>query len=209
MIIKLRKISSLVKVPRMKKNDALQIHDNTISGNSAERDLIVGTNYSFNEVKAKSNALANLLLRCKELSSSDPEYKYMLDELQEYLLPRPGRKIIGLEEKLREGDRLDLLEDALFLENKFARRVSKNQFSSSEEVIYCHCLSKINSSFSHYIKPLFKNTVSTAIIERMIFDRIVEPLYEEVSEVNAAVSFDLIRGMIFFLTGKCHIRWVG
>ncbi|MEY0629775.1 ABC-three component system protein, partial [Providencia rettgeri] len=82
------------------------------------------------------------------------------------------------------------------------------QFSSSEEVIYYHCLSKINSSFTHYIKPLFKNTVNNDIVDRVIYDRIVEPLYEEVSEVNAAISTELIRGMIFFLTGKCHIRWV-
>lgn len=193
----------------MENSKPLYINDNEINDNTAGRDLVIGTNVNFNEVKSKSNALANLLSRSKELCANDAEYRYMLDQLQEYLTPRPGRKIVGLEEKLREGDRLDLLEDALYLENKFSRRVSKNQFSTTEEVIYCHCLSKINSSFAHHIKPLFKNTVNTAIIDRVIFDRIVEPLYEEVSEVSTAVSFELIRGMIFFLTGKCHIRWVG
>ncbi|UEG75318.1 hypothetical protein LKW31_04990 [Pantoea agglomerans] len=193
----------------MENSKPLYINDNEINDNTAGRDLVIGTNINFNEVKSKSNALANLLSRSKELCANDAEYRYMLDQLQEYLTPRPGRKIVGLEEKLREGDRLDLLEDALYLENKFSRRVSKNQFSTTEEVIYCHCLSKINSSFVHHIKPLFKNPVNTAIIDRVIFDRIVEPLYEEVSEVSTAVSFELIRGMIFFLTGKCHIRWVG
>lgn len=193
----------------MENSKPLYINDNEINDNTAGRDLVIGTNINFNEVKSKSNALANLLSRSKELCANDAEYRYMLDQLQEYLTPRPGRKIVGLEEKLREGDRLDLLEDALYLENKFSRRVSKNQFSTTEEVIYCHCLSKINSSFAHHIKPLFKNPVNTAIIDRVIFDRIVEPLYEEVSEVSTAVSFELIRGMIFFLTGKCHIRWVG
>lgn len=193
----------------MENSKPLYINDNEINDNTAGRDLVIGTNVNFNEVKSKSNALANLLSRSKELCANDAEYRYMLDQLQEYLTPRPGRKIVGLEEKLREGDRLDLLEDALYLENKFSRRVSKNQFSTTEEVIYCHCLSKINSSFAHHIKPLFKNPVNTAIIDRVIFDRIVEPLYEEVSEVSTAVSFELIRGMIFFLTGKCHIRWVG
>jgi len=193
---------------KMRENEQLVICDNDIKNNSAARDFNIGTNISFNEVKSKNNALANLLIRSKQLSETDQEYRYMLEELEEYLLPRPGRKIIGLEEKLKEGNRLDLLEDAAYLENKFARRVTKHQFSTSEEIIYFHCLSKINSSFSHYIKPLFKNTVNTDIIDRVIFDRIVEPLYEEVSEVNAAISTELIRGMIFFLTGKCHLRWV-
>lgn len=192
----------------MGNSDQLHIHDNEISDNNPGRDLNIGTHISFNEVKSKSNALANLLIRSKQLCETDQEYRYMLEELKEYLNPRPGRKIIGLEEKLKEGNRLDLLEDAAYLENKFARRVTKHQFSISEEVIYCHCLSKINSSFSHNVKPLFKNTVNTAIIDRVIYDRIVEPLYEEVSEVSTAISIELIRGMIFFLTGKCHLRWV-
>ncbi|PXV75263.1 ABC-three component system protein [Pantoea sp. PNA 03-3] len=193
----------------MEKNNQLNIDNNEIKDNNAGRDFNIGTNISFNEVKTKSNALANLLIRSKQLCETDQEYRYMLEELEEYLNPRPGRKIIGLEGKLKEGNRLDLLEDAMYLENKFARRVTKHQFSISEEIIYCHCLSKINSSFSHHVKPLFKNTVNTAIIDRVIYDKIVEPLYEEVSEVSTAISIELIRGMIFFLTGKCHLRWVG
>lgn len=199
----------LDRASKMEKSEDLVISDNKITNNSPGRDLNVGTHISFNEVKNRSNALANLLERSKKLCETDQEYRYMLEELQEYLQPRPGRKIIGLEEKLKEGNRLDLLEDAAYLENKFARRVSKHQFSISEEIIYCHCLSKINSSFSQHVKPLFKNTVNTAIIDRVIYDRIVEPLYEEVSEVSTAISSELIRGMIFFLTGKCHLRWVG
>lgn len=193
---------------KMGSSDAVHIHDTEITGNSAGRDLNIGTHVSFNETKSKSNALANLLERSKLLCETDQEYRYMLEELEEYLTNRPGRKIVGLEEKLREGNRLDLLDDALYLENKFARRVTKHQFSISEEIIYCHCLSKINSSFSHHIKPLFKIPAHSAVIDRVIYEKIVEPLYEEVSVVSAAISIDLVRGMIFFLTGKCHLRWI-
>ena len=202
-------ISTLDKALKMEKNNQTQISGNEIKDNSAGRDFNIGTNISFNEVKTNSNALNNLLIRSRQLCETDQEYCYMLEELEGYLNPRPGRKIIGLEGKLKEGDRLDLLEDATYLENKFARRVTKHQFSVSEEVIYYHCLSKINSSFSHNVKPLFKNTVSAAIIDRVIYDKIVEPLYEEGCEVSTAISIELIRGMIFFLTGKCHLRWVG
>lgn len=187
----------------------IDISQNEITGNSAGEDLIIGSCYKFSEVKSRSNALLHLLERSKKLCVEDPEYRYMLEDLQEFLDPRPGRKIIGLESKLKEGNRLDLLDDALILENKFARRVTKNQFSSSDEIIFFHCLSKINSSFTAYIKPLFKNTVEDAIIDRMLYEKVVEPLYEEVSEATVAVSVDLIRGMVFFLTGKCHLRWVG
>lgn len=190
-------------------NDSSQkITENEISNNKSGEDIIIGNSYKFSEVKERRNALLQLLTRSKQLCDADPEYRYMLEELEDFLKPRPGRNIIGLKSKLEEGNRLDLLEEGGFLENKFARRVSRGQFSISDEIIYFHCLSKINSSFTSYIKPLFKNTVDDAIIDRLIYEKIVIPLYEEVSEASICVSVDLIRGMIFFLTGKCHLRWV-
>ncbi|NOE51370.1 hypothetical protein GU273_17830, partial [Vibrio cholerae] len=60
----------------------------------------------------------------------------MIEEFQEFLSPRPGRKIIGLENKLIEGNRIDLLEDAEYLESKFSRKVSRKQLSDKEQIVY-------------------------------------------------------------------------
>lgn len=50
---------------KMEKNESLVISDNEITNNSPGRDLNIGTHISFNEVKNRSNALANLLERSK------------------------------------------------------------------------------------------------------------------------------------------------
>ncbi|KJF83679.1 hypothetical protein UA31_02235 [Photobacterium angustum] len=130
----------------------------------------------------------------------------MLDELQDFLTARPGRQIIGLDAKLIEGDRLDLLEDATYLENKFARRVSRNQLSDKEQIVYFHCLSKINSYFKSYIQPLIKQGDDISVIDCAIQEKIITPLYEEILTVQP-MTMEMVMGMLYFLTGKCHLRW--
>ena len=183
------------------------IKKNVIKDNVLENgSLYLGCTFN-GEDRYKRGNLAKLLYHSKELSESDPEYQRMLSELSDYFNPRAGRKIIGLEAKLKKGNRDDLLEDAVYLENKFARLVAQNQFSKKEEVIYFHCLSSINTLFSTYIKPLIIDKVSHQEIDVAIYDRIVKPLFEEIVEFDLSISMENIRGMLFFLTGKCHIKW--
>ncbi|MGR5309944.1 ABC-three component system protein [Photobacterium damselae] len=157
-------------------------------------------------VLLQKNALLTLIETSKNLAKEDPAYRDMIEEFQEFLSPRPGRKIIGLDNKLIEGSRTDLLEDAEYLENKFSRKVSRKQLSDKEQIVYFHCLSKINSYFKSYIKPLIVQQESNEKIDNEIQDKIISPLYEEILVVQP-MSMEMIRGMLYFLTGKCHLRW--
>lgn len=152
------------------------------------------------------NALEHLIIRSQNMAKEDPEYRDMLEELQEFLKARPGRKIIGLENKLIEGKREDLIDDAEYLESKFARKVARGQLSDKEEIVYFHCLSKINSFFNSYIKPKIKANESNEIVDSGIQDMIINPIYEEVIVVHT-MSTEMIKGMLYYLTGKCHLRW--
>ncbi|WP_201775690.1 ABC-three component system protein [Photobacterium angustum] len=154
----------------------------------------------------ENNALTRLIESSKSLAIEDQSYRDMLDELQDFLTARPGRQIIGLDAKLIEGDRLDLLEDATYLENKFARRVSRNQLSDKEQIVYFHCLSKINSYFKSYIQPLIKQGDDISVIDCAIQEKIITPLYEEILTVQP-MTMEMVMGMLYFLTGKCHLRW--
>ncbi|CAG37033.1 unknown protein [Desulfotalea psychrophila LSv54] len=154
-----------------------------------------------------NGSLFNLLEKSKQLSRSDQDYKYMIEELTEFCSARPGRPIIGLKNKLIEGQRQDLFSDAEYLSNKFARRVSAGQFSATDEVIFFHCLSMINSVFTQSISSSIKNGANDKEIDKKILDEIVLPLYLEVSKFALSISTEMITGMLYFLTGKCHIRW--
>ncbi|GAB3535086.1 ABC-three component system protein [Photobacterium alginatilyticum] len=154
----------------------------------------------------QKNALELLIESSQNLAKEDPAYRNMIEDFQEFLTPRAGRNIIGLDNKLIEGGREDLLEDAAYLESRFARRVSKGQLSEKEQVVYYHCLSKINSYFKSYIIPQIKANESNVKIDSYIQEKIIDPLYKEIAIVQP-MSMDMISGMLYFLTGKCHIRW--
>lgn len=188
-------------------NDPSIIRNNKIKNNDIGRDLNLGCNIY--KLPVKQSTFQNLIESSKTLSREDNEYKIMLQELSDYFNPRPGRTIYGLEAKLNDGKRKDLLEDAEFLEHKFSRMVAAGQFSKTEEIIYYHCLSTINSAFSTYIKPQFELNADNQIIDRLLYEKIVVPIHKEISTVTITISQDIIRGMIFFLTGKCHLKWSG
>ncbi|MCK5111163.1 MAG: hypothetical protein KAQ94_06550 [Arcobacteraceae bacterium] len=153
------------------------------------------------------NALEKLLEQSQKMSKEDIEYKQMLDTLKNFLTPRPVRNIIGLEAKLIEGERKDLIEDAMYLSNLFARKISSNQFSMTEEVISFHCLSKISSVFRQIVKPAIKEGKSNLEVDKLIYINIVSPIYDEISTVSVSYNHDILSGMLYFLTGKCHLRW--
>jgi len=187
--------------------DGLVIRENTITENQVAQDLVVGSQIKFVVEKRSPDALIALLERSKKLSEDDPEYRAMIDELDSFLEARPGRKVIGLEAKLQIGGRDDLIDDAGFLANRFARRLAKNQMSPSLQALYLHCLSRINSTFCSYIQPLIRGGAQKSTVDAAIYKLVVEPMYEEVTAVDSSLSTEMIRGMLYFLTGKCHLQW--
>lgn len=192
----------------MKINPKSGIFDNDISHNDIEGSLLLNSNYyDLREVQNQTNALLSLLEQSKNLCASDPDYLFMLEELNDFLQPRPARIVIGLDEKLTNGNREDLIDEATYLEGKFSRLVSRGQFSVKDQVTYLYCLSKINTTFSCYVKPLFKKTVEPAIIDKILIEKVINPVFNDVSAVTVHITSEMVRGMIFFLTGKCHLKW--
>lgn len=186
---------------------AINVRDNTISGNTVNGDLsVVGVQNIFQSKTRNPKALLALIERSKTLAKDSAEYRNMLDELESFLSNRPGRAIIGLEAKLRGGGREDLIDDAIYLESRFARRLALGQHSPSTTAMFLHCLSQINSAFSSYIYPLMQQP-GPQPIDAAIKLQVIDPIYEELTVVDCSLSVDLVRGMLFFLTGKCHIVW--
>jgi hypothetical protein len=185
----------------------VNVKDNEISNNSVNGDLIVAGVQNIFQTRARNpNALLALIERSKTLAEDSVEYRNMLDELQSCVAIWPGRKIIGLEAKLMGGGREDLIEDAIYLEGKFARRLAQGQHSPSTIAMFLHCLSQINSAFAHYIYPLMQQS-GVQPVDAAIKLHVIDPIYEELAFVDCSLNIDLVRGMLYFLTGKCHILW--
>lgn len=193
-------------ISELEANTTKALFERKLREDILDKSMEIPISIEYSSALLQKNALLTLIETSQNLAKEDPAYRDMIEEFQEFLSPRPGRKIIGLENKLIEGNRTDLLEDAEYLENKFSRKVSRKQLSDKEQIVYFHCLSKINSYFKSYIKPLIVQQESHRKIDNEIQDKIISPLYEEILVVQP-MSMEMIRGMLYFLTGKCHLRW--
>lgn len=140
-------------------------------------------------------------------ASENNELTDIIDDLNEYITDHPYRKIIGLESKLKNGGRNELYPKALLLKNRFERRVAKAQLSIVEQKIYVQVLSHILSAFDQYIRPQILNGHPKATIDAAVFEKIIEPVHKAIVDFDDCATKELVSGMLYFLTGKCHAVW--
>lgn len=137
----------------------------------------------------------------------NPQMEEIIEELAEYTTNRPDREIIGVEKKLEKGGRDDLIDNAVYLKNKFERFLAKKQLSLVEQHVYAHVLAMIDTTFNHKIRPLILDGRSKAEVDAAVHECIIEPVYQSIVGYNSSVTSNLVAGMLYFLTGKCHLIW--
>ncbi|ASZ11184.1 hypothetical protein KTO58_19290 [Chitinophaga pendula] len=121
------------------------------------------------------------------------------------------RDTIGLEQKLKDGGREDLYEDALWLKEEYHKKLTKFQFFEPAQEIHSFLLALVLSKFRNIIFPLICASKSEQEVSLAIENEIVAPIVsiiqeEGCSDVMGLSSVD-IEGMIYYLTGQCHIKW--
>lgn len=131
----------------------------------------------------------------------------IIEDLADYITEHPYREIIGLENKLAKGDRLGLKDRAVLLKNRFERKVAKNQMSLAEQQIYVQILATIISIWHSKIKPLIDIGTSSTVIDSSIHNDLIEPVHKAIVRYDTLATTELVSGMLYFLTGKCHLEW--
>lgn len=128
------------------------------------------------------------------------DYVYYVDE---------GVDVIGLEAKLKNGDREDLVEEAVKKKDFAAKRIMRSELAPRSKYIYSYIFDKISGSFDGLIKPMIKEGKSFSEIDTAIYSEIVSSITKEVSPFvpDMAISQRLVSGMLYYLTGKCHLVW--
>lgn len=166
----------------------------------------VGNNkFIFNQPTRMPLRLA--VTKCVDEMKNDPDYCGFIEKLTEYMINIDGINI-GLENKLIRGGRQDLIPHAMKLKESFAKALTREQLAPSIQNAYAHILACINSTFLHKIKPMINIKTPNAFIDNEIFEQIIKHIYNQLSDITELnLTMDDISGMLYFLTGKCHINW--
>lgn len=131
----------------------------------------------------------------------------IFEELAEYLTANPDREIIGLEKKLEQGGRQDLKSKAVRLKNRFDRKITKKQLSPVVQKVHLQVLSSIITAFDARVRPLIATGCSVSEVDAVIHEYVVLPAYRGIIRFNDMATTEDVCGMLYFLTGKCHIVW--
>jgi len=183
---------------------------NNLESTSIARDYIGRDDNStniINSVISNSTYLNNLYERFEKEKIENPEFKELCEEL-DYFNSIIDGDVIGLEEKLQQGGREKILFYALDVKDRFHRKLMKtSQYSMIAQDINVYILSKVRSSFMREIYSLILNNASDEKINLMITERIIKPVQADLGINLFGYNEDDIMGMIFFLTGNCHLKW--
>jgi hypothetical protein len=175
-------------------------------GNRAGND-IVGRDKIVNQYSKKRSQITCLNERYLAERENDTEVYEIIKVLLHYS-ERETEDFRGLEGKLKDASREeDYIEYAKQQKELFAKRLIKRDLSPSAQKIFAYILGKVKTRFVHDVIPKIKSGCSEAEVEKSILVNVIEPIYEELEENVLDVSMDEMIGMLFFLTGNCHISW--
>lgn len=163
------------------------------------------TTHNLPVTKTKLSTLFECL---KHKFETEEQTNCISEELRRY---QTDRDTIGLEQKLIDGDLEYLYEDASLLKEAYTKKLYRYQFYEPAQEIHVLILGQICQKFRYLIYPLIRKGEQQDIISKIISYEIVDPIMQTIQENGCDDIMGLtpndIEGMIYFLTGRCHIKW--
>lgn len=188
------------------------VKGNQLSNNSTSAGDIAGgyIDKSVNTVVINSvNTSSPLRKKIEQLRSDclhDPNLFTCIRQLTHYLNPVNPDEQRDLKTKLIDANRADEVHEAEELKEAFAKILVRDNLSEQAQDAYVHILSKIKTHYECKVKSLIKANAPITEIEKSVLE-IIETIYADL--VGTALEYDhrQIKGMLYFLTGNCHIDW--
>ena len=177
---------------------------NIVDGDQAGRDIT--KNYVFES--SVPTPMRHLIEKLKRERQTDVQFVETLSVLRRYTTPATGETVDGLEVKLRAANRDALLAYAARVKEVFAKKLMANQFSESGQEILAYLLAEIYTRFQHHVVPAIHRHESPENVTNLVQSLVLDPVQAMLGENPLRLYAEEINGMLYFLTGNCHIKWV-
>ena len=134
-----------------------------------------------------------------------------IEELKYYITKLPGTR--SAEDKLSDGGfKPSSIREAIRLKDLYARRATMYQDYPAAQQINLDLFSRIRHEFDDTIFPIIEGGADLSSVMQQIRTKIVNPIMQLLNENGAYdehlhYSEDHIYGMIYYLTGMCHLNW--
>lgn len=154
--------------------------------------------------------LGGLFRRLNEEINNDIRLQKKLDDIKRYRTKL--RHTIGLEAKLRDGGfSQSAIIKARRLKMYFAKKSMRFQYYESAQRIDSFLFAKLCNRFDTYILPNIES-LPLCEINQMVYEKVVQPIMYDINangscDRHLCYNEDDIYGMLYLLTGNCHINW--
>lgn len=182
-----------------------EITNNKVAGDIAGRDVNKPSHLHLGEQKFSQMKI--LLEKFKKEQAESQQLTTFIEDLDYFNTPKQNETVVGLDNKLKAGNRQNFLEYATDVKDRYHRKLYKFQFSEAAQKINVHLLALVQSYYMNEVYPLVCENKDALVINSLISERIVQPLLSELDENTLGFSAQDINGMLYFLTGNCHIKW--
>lgn len=148
--------------------------------------------------------------KLREEVKNDIRYESFIDDFSTYNTIQDG---IGLEQKLQDaGFSVREITKAMRFKEKYAKRVVVGEMFLTQQEIDVEIFSIIDTNFETYIFPKIKENIDKTLILECLKEKVIQPLLDLLNKEGEADDFlnynaNDIYGMVYFLTGKCHLNW--
>jgi hypothetical protein len=186
--------------------------DNNAGGHLAGGDIstvMVAGNYIVPPAPQPDSALSRLYKRLRSEVADDQELSEYIDQLQIFTRSVQGEVVVGLDGKFSAAGREDQLDMAKVMKEMIYGQLRKNMFSRTFQTIYATLMGKIYEEFQTWVRPAIAKGSDREVIDQLVHLHVVKPIAAELemcSDYDGVPTTD-VRGMIYFLTGNCHLQW--
>ncbi|RJP61628.1 MAG: hypothetical protein C4539_19760 [Ignavibacteriales bacterium] len=160
---------------------------------------------------AKKTRFAKRFEKLNQEVASDDRYEGVMESLKHYLTKLDG---VDMPTKLQDGGFTDNeIIKATRRKEKYAKRLEKNLFFESAQWIDSQIFAKIMIDFETYVeKPLINKGANKDIILQAVVEKVINPILDIINiegEYDKVLNYTLedVFGMVYYLTGMCHINW--
>lgn len=194
------------------KGTAIVQTGNSAGGHIAAGDVsVVNVNGQYNVYSPHvgDTALGRLYKKLREDVQGDQELSEYIDQLRIFTRSVEDEDIVGLDGKLKAAGREDQLDMAMAMKEMIYGQLRQNMFSRTFQTIFATLMGKIYEEFHTWVGPAISKGAPREEIDRLVNVYVVKPIVAELEMCTAyeGVATTEVRGMIYFLTGNCHLRW--
>ena len=179
--------------------------------NSSSVDNQVIVNAMHGDIQfAKISRLGQRFKRLKEEVEKDIRYNGFIDDFKRYNTELDGK---SMPDKLADGGFSKLeIQRATIKKHQYSKKLEKNKLYETAQLIDMELLAIINLNFETYVEPLIEKKAEKSLIKTCVREKIIDPIFQLINQDGQEDTFlnynvDDIYGMVFFLTGKCHLNW--